>query len=640
MEYILLEATDNAQGQLDSSVGPSTLMIVLGTGEGARFPEIIRDSATSAGDENTLNSTGIGASGVEVGDFIENLTDGSHAYVVSIGTNSIETTTLQGGSSNVWGNADEWVVGRFEVTLNSRNVISGAIEAYEIARVSDRSGDTLTVETGDRGMRSTTAQSWDAGDYVNLFVGAEQVEGIYKGLAEMALDINSLQNLKADLSYVDAALASRNWKQHVVAASTANVTLASGVENGDTLDGVTLTTGDRILLKDQSTTSQNGIYIVAASGAPTRATDFDTASEVTSALVAVRGGTVNADSVWICISDNPVVGTDPIEFSRFTLAEYNALREELLFLSGQTLTDSGSANAYVVTCDNLITSLDYGQIVKVKITNENTGDSTLRFKNLLSLDETDSIKWPDGTALQKGDLPAGSIAIFGFDGTNWQLLNGSPRKYRGLLKNLKSTMLTYEYILSRNDCGGSAGTPNWYEYLSEIQLSNDSAEDLIYVSKSMGRDNNSASNLGPTKASGLKYSATCAFRSVQSTYNYGFSGFRSAIDCPGAADTAHHAGFIFEGSNVYASVADGTTQSKVAVTVPSLTAYSTFKVEFDGTDWKFYIDDMDTPVATRTANKPTYSQLVYWFTGIDSNNTTSRDLMIKRKVIFESEYSS
>jgi hypothetical protein len=61
------------------------------------------------------------------------------------------------------------------------------------------------------------------------------------------------------------------WKEPVRCASTANVTLASGVENGDTLDGITLATGDRILLKDQSTGSQNGIYTVNASGAPTPA---------------------------------------------------------------------------------------------------------------------------------------------------------------------------------------------------------------------------------------------------------------------------------------------------------------------------------------------------------------------------------
>ena len=72
-----------------------------------------------------------------------------------------------------------------------------------------------------------------------------------------------------------------DWKESVVAASTANGTLASDFENGDTMDTVTLSTGDRILLKDQTTGSENGIYIVQASGAPVRATDFDDDAEVT-----------------------------------------------------------------------------------------------------------------------------------------------------------------------------------------------------------------------------------------------------------------------------------------------------------------------------------------------------------------------
>jgi hypothetical protein len=69
---------------------------------------------------------------------------------------------------------------------------------------------------------------------------------------------------------VDAALNGLSWKQAVRAASTANGTLASAFENGDTLDGVTLATGDRILLKNQSTGAENGIYTVNARGADAR----------------------------------------------------------------------------------------------------------------------------------------------------------------------------------------------------------------------------------------------------------------------------------------------------------------------------------------------------------------------------------
>ena len=103
-----------------------------------------------------------------------------------------------------------------------------------------------------------------------------------------------------------ASGASLKWKQSVRAASTANGTLATAFENGDTLDGVTLATGDRILLKNQSTASQNGIYTVNASGAPTRATDANVGSYLVHAVVGVEQGTVNADKFFVCFTNSPI----------------------------------------------------------------------------------------------------------------------------------------------------------------------------------------------------------------------------------------------------------------------------------------------------------------------------------------------
>lgn len=108
---------------------------------------------------------------------------------------------------------------------------------------------------------------------------------------------------------------STQWKEPVVAASTANGTLSTAYENGDTLDGVTLSTGDRILLKDQTTGSENGIYTVNASGAPTRATDFDGNDEVVGGMVAVLQGTVNSGKVFFNTNTGSVtVGTTALTF--------------------------------------------------------------------------------------------------------------------------------------------------------------------------------------------------------------------------------------------------------------------------------------------------------------------------------------
>jgi hypothetical protein len=112
------------------------------------------------------------------------------------------------------------------------------------------------------------------------------------------------------------AVGNLSWKAPVRAATTANGTLATAFENGDTIDGVVLATGDRILLKDQTTGSQNGIYTVNASGAPTRATDADTGAELVCATVRVSEGTANADSEWSCTTNAPItVGATALAWS-------------------------------------------------------------------------------------------------------------------------------------------------------------------------------------------------------------------------------------------------------------------------------------------------------------------------------------
>ena len=124
----------------------------------------------------------------------------------------------------------------------------------------------------------------------------------------------------ATKAYVDSAAQGIDWKASVRAATTSNVTLASDLENGDTLDGVTLATGDRVLVKNQSTGSQNGIYVVKSSGAPDRSTDADLAAELTSNFaVFVEEGTANADQGYVLTNDGAItVGTTALTFTQFT----------------------------------------------------------------------------------------------------------------------------------------------------------------------------------------------------------------------------------------------------------------------------------------------------------------------------------
>lgn len=152
-------------------------------------------------------------------------------------------------------------------------------------------------------------------------------------------------------SYVDDLLAGLRWKTPVRAASTTNGTLASAYENGDTLDGVTLATGDRFLLKDQTDPIEDGIYIVAATGAPARASDADSTAELNAATVFVLEGTVNGDKAFTQTTNNPTIGSSNIVFVQFGGGStYTADGQGLelsgtqfaIELDGTTLAKSGS----------------------------------------------------------------------------------------------------------------------------------------------------------------------------------------------------------------------------------------------------------------------------------------------------------
>jgi phage-related tail fiber protein len=122
----------------------------------------------------------------------------------------------------------------------------------------------------------------------------------------------------ATKNYVDNLVNGLDWKNPVRVASTANVTVASALVNGATIDGVTVATGDRVLLKDQSTPSQNGIYVVAASGAASRATDADSAAEVLQLAVAVEEGTANGDTWWVNTTNAPItLGSTSLTFAQW-----------------------------------------------------------------------------------------------------------------------------------------------------------------------------------------------------------------------------------------------------------------------------------------------------------------------------------
>jgi hypothetical protein len=122
----------------------------------------------------------------------------------------------------------------------------------------------------------------------------------------------------ATKAYVDSVAQGLDVKASVKAATTTNGALATAFDDASVIDGVTLATGDRILIKNQTDATENGIYIVAASGAPTRSADMNAAAEFPGAFTFVEQGTVNADTGYVCTNNSVVIGTTEIAFAQFS----------------------------------------------------------------------------------------------------------------------------------------------------------------------------------------------------------------------------------------------------------------------------------------------------------------------------------
>ena len=124
---------------------------------------------------------------------------------------------------------------------------------------------------------------------------------------------------KAATTYVDNAVAGLRTRIVVEAATTANITLSSDLQNGDTIDGVTLATGDEVLVKNQSTDSQNGIYTVVSSGTASRSTEYDAIAEISGQIVVVNQGTTNDNTMWMCTTNtSATLGSDSVSFTKIT----------------------------------------------------------------------------------------------------------------------------------------------------------------------------------------------------------------------------------------------------------------------------------------------------------------------------------
>lgn len=204
-------------------------------------------------------------------------------------------------------------------TLTSAQTISGH-KTFSGTVALGSSATATTPSTADNSTLVATTAYVRAQNYLT---SSSTLNTLAAATGNYSMGGNKITNLgtptadtdAATKAYVDAARAGLDVKMSVRVATTANITL-SGTQ---TIDGVAVVAGDRVLVKNQSTGSANGIYVVAA-GAWTRATDADSDAEVHAGMFTfVTEGTTQADTGWVLSTNDPItVGTTALTFAQFS----------------------------------------------------------------------------------------------------------------------------------------------------------------------------------------------------------------------------------------------------------------------------------------------------------------------------------
>lgn len=191
-----------------------------------------------------------------------------------------------------------------------------------------------------KGVQASAVTVDDSGNISG--VGTLTVSGVIAGVGAPSNASDA-----ANKSYVDSLVAVGVRRGTVRAATTANITISTALNSGDTIDGVTLADGDLVLVKNQSTASQNGVYEVANS--PARATQFDTYNEHPGAMLAVQEGTANADTLWLCTSNlGGTLGSTAIAFTSVAIvvdATESVSGKVELATAAETATGSDNSRA-------------------------------------------------------------------------------------------------------------------------------------------------------------------------------------------------------------------------------------------------------------------------------------------------------
>jgi hypothetical protein len=259
------------------------------------------------------------------------------------GNFSTGTFTWPTFNQNTTGSAAKWTTARTESLtgdITGSTSVDGSANysiATTLATVNSNVGTFTKITVNGKGLATAASQAslTDLSSPTASFSMGSQ-------LLTSVLDPVSAQDA-ATKNYVDTVAQGLDAKASVVCATTANITL-SGTQ---TIDGIAVAAGNRVLVKNQTLSQNNGIYVANAS-TWTRSTDMDTWAEVPNSFVFVETGTTQADTGWVCTADaGGTLGTTPITWTQFSGAGTYTAGTGLTLTGTQfSITNAGTAGTY------------------------------------------------------------------------------------------------------------------------------------------------------------------------------------------------------------------------------------------------------------------------------------------------------
>jgi hypothetical protein len=228
------------------------------------------------------------------------------------------------------------------------NTTSSAVNQFDITNAATGTGVKLSTSGGDSNID------------IILDPKGSGVVDVNTSRISNVTDPTQAQDA-ATKAYVDAVKTGLDVKDSVVVATTANITIATALNVGDTIDGVTLSDGDRVLVKDQSDATENGIYVAGSS--PARAGDANANAELTGgSFVFVEQGTANGDNGYVFTHN----GTPTLGSTNLTVAQFSGAGQ---ITAGAALTKTGNQLDVGVDDSSIEVSSDALRVKSAGITN-------------------------------------------------------------------------------------------------------------------------------------------------------------------------------------------------------------------------------------------------------------------------------